>query len=42
MREVHGAADAEDPTTADILHGIVHDLEKRARMLSAENASPRR
>ncbi|MBL7255777.1 Dps family protein [Paractinoplanes lichenicola] len=42
IREVHDAVDAEDPTSADILHGIVHDLEKQAWMLTAENAMPRR
>jgi starvation-inducible DNA-binding protein len=42
MRDVHDEVDAEDPTTADILHGIIHDLEKQAWMLSAETATPRR
>jgi starvation-inducible DNA-binding protein len=42
MRDVHDDVDAEDPTTADILHGIIHDLEKQAWMLASENAAPRR
>ncbi|GAA2598458.1 DNA starvation/stationary phase protection protein [Winogradskya consettensis] len=42
IRDVHDAVDSEDPTTADILHGVIHDLEKQAWMLSAENAAPRR
>ncbi|MCW0213241.1 MAG: DNA starvation/stationary phase protection protein [Pseudonocardia sp.] len=36
-RDVHDAVDAEDPTTADLLHGVIADLEKQAWMLSAEN-----
>ncbi|GLY03896.1 MULTISPECIES: DNA starvation/stationary phase protection protein [Actinoplanes] len=35
IREVHDDVDAEDPTTADILHTVIHDLEKQAWMLSA-------
>ncbi|MCO7275368.1 MULTISPECIES: Dps family protein [Cellulosimicrobium] len=37
VREVHDAVDAEDPTTADILHEIIADLEKQAWFLSSEN-----
>ncbi len=36
-REVHDAVDAEDPTTADLLHAVIDGLEKQAWMLSAEN-----
>lgn len=36
-REVHDDVDAEDPTTADILHEVIHDLEKHAWMISSEN-----
>jgi starvation-inducible DNA-binding protein len=37
VREVHDSVDAEDPSTADLLHTIIHDLEKQAWMISAEN-----
>lgn len=37
VREVHDGVDAEDPTTADILHEIIADLEKQAWFLSSEN-----
>jgi starvation-inducible DNA-binding protein len=37
VREVHDAVDAEDPSTADLLHAIVDTLEKHSWMLSAEN-----
>lgn len=37
VRTVHDAVDAEDPTTADLLHEIIHDLEKQAWMISSEN-----
>lgn len=36
-RAVHDDVDAEDPTSADLLHTIIEDLEKQAWMLSAEN-----
>ncbi|MEU7813050.1 DNA starvation/stationary phase protection protein [Pseudonocardia sp. NPDC049154] len=36
-REVHDAVDAEDPSTADLLHALIVDLEKQAWMLSSEN-----
>jgi starvation-inducible DNA-binding protein len=35
MRGVHDAVDAEDPATADLLHGAIDDLEKHAWMLTA-------
>lgn len=37
VREVHDDVDAEDPTTADLLHTVIDRLEKQAWMLSAEN-----
>lgn len=37
IREVHDRVDAEDPTSADILHTILEDLEKKAWMLRSEN-----
>lgn len=37
VREVHDTVDAEDPTSADLLHTIVDSLEKLAWMVSAEN-----
>ena len=39
VRDVHDAVDAEDPTTADVLHEIIADLEKQAWFLSSENHS---
>ena len=36
-RAIHDSVDAEDPSTADLLHGIIIELEKQAWMLSAEN-----
>jgi starvation-inducible DNA-binding protein len=36
-REVHDDVDAEDPTTADLLHEIIADLEKQAWMITSEN-----
>ncbi|MEO6201265.1 MAG: DNA starvation/stationary phase protection protein [Cryobacterium sp.] len=42
IRAVHDAIDAEDPTSADILHGIIEKLEQYAWMVSAENRSPRK
>ena len=36
-REVHDDVDAEDPTTADILHDVIAELEKQAWMISSEN-----
>lgn len=40
VRDVHDAVDAEDPTTADILHVVLEKLEQFAWMVSAENRSP--
>jgi starvation-inducible DNA-binding protein len=37
MRTVHDDVDAADPSTADLLHAIIDDLEKAAWMLKAEN-----
>jgi starvation-inducible DNA-binding protein len=39
VRAVHHDVDAEDPTTADILHQIIEQLEKDAWMIGAENGS---
>ena len=36
-REVHDDVDAEDPSTADLLHEVIDALEKQAWMLSSEN-----
>ncbi|MFI6673134.1 Dps family protein [Kribbella sp. NPDC050470] len=36
-RFIHDRVDAEDPSTADLLHAIIVDLEKQAWMLGAEN-----
>ncbi|MDJ0334411.1 DNA starvation/stationary phase protection protein [Salinibacterium sp. G-O1] len=40
MREVHDEVDEEDPTSADILHGVIEKLEQFAWMVSAENRTP--
>jgi starvation-inducible DNA-binding protein len=37
---VHDAVDAEDPSTADLLHAVIDSLEKAAWMLGAENEKP--
>jgi starvation-inducible DNA-binding protein len=37
IRRVHDAVDAEDPSTADLLHAIIGGLEKQAWMLRSEN-----
>ncbi|MCV7226714.1 Dps family protein [Mycolicibacterium komossense] len=37
MRAVHDAVDAEDPSTADILHQLIDGLEKLAWMIKSEN-----
>ena len=37
MRDVHDEVDAADPSTADLLHAIIADLEKQAWMLKSEN-----
>ncbi len=36
-RRIHDDVDAEDPTTADILHTIIERLEQLAWMIDAEN-----
>lgn len=40
MREVHDEVDEADPTSADILHGVIEKLEQQAWFLSAENRRP--
>jgi starvation-inducible DNA-binding protein len=37
IRKVHDEIDAEDPSTSDLLHAIIDEIEKQAWMLSAEN-----
>lgn len=37
LRAVHDEVDAEDPSTADLLHAVIDGLEKHAWMVSAEN-----
>jgi starvation-inducible DNA-binding protein len=37
VRAVHDEVDAADPTSADLLHAIITDLEKQAWMLKSEN-----
>jgi starvation-inducible DNA-binding protein len=37
LRAVHDAVDAEDPTTADILHQQIDGLEKIAWLIKSEN-----
>jgi starvation-inducible DNA-binding protein len=37
IRTVHDDVDAADPSTADLLHSIIDDLEKAAWMLKSEN-----
>lgn len=37
MRTVHDTVDAEDPSTADILHQLIDGLEKQAWLLKSEN-----
>jgi starvation-inducible DNA-binding protein len=39
MRAVHDDVDAEDPSTTDLLHGIIDGFEKHAWLLSAQNRS---
>jgi starvation-inducible DNA-binding protein len=39
VRTVHDDVDAEDPSSADLLHAIIDDLEKQAWMLAMENRS---
>lgn len=40
IRKVHDEVDAEDPSTSDLLHSIIDQIEKQAWMLSAENRHP--
>lgn len=37
LRNVHDAVDAEDPSTADILHQLIDGLEKLAWLIKSEN-----
>ncbi|MDV3129222.1 DNA starvation/stationary phase protection protein [Mycobacterium sp. 21AC1] len=37
MRGVHDSVDAEDPSTADILHQLIDGLEKLAWLIKSEN-----
>ncbi|OBF27137.1 DNA starvation/stationary phase protection protein [Mycobacterium sp. ACS1612] len=37
IRGVHDAVDAEDPSTADILHQLIDGLEKLAWLIKSEN-----
>jgi starvation-inducible DNA-binding protein len=37
LRAVHDDVDAEDPSTADLLHQIIDSLEKLAWMIKSEN-----
>lgn len=37
VRRIHDEVDAEDPTTADILHAILERVEQLAWMIDAEN-----
>ncbi|MFJ3823097.1 Dps family protein [Streptomyces nodosus] len=40
VRTHHDQVDSEDPSTADLLHGIIVTLEKHAWMVGAENRTP--
>lgn len=40
MRRVHDQIDREDPTSTDILHKYIHDLEKQAWFIGSELAEP--
>jgi|SRR5215467_12863635 len=40
MRDVHNAVDEEDPSSSDLLHAIIEDLEKYAWMVGSENRTP--
>ena len=42
MRDVHDEVDEADPTSADILHGIIEKLEQYAWMVGAENRVAKR
>ncbi|TIC84002.1 DNA starvation/stationary phase protection protein [Nocardioides sp. GY 10127] len=39
-RRIHDEVDAEDPTSADIIHTILERLEQLAWMIDAENRTP--
>jgi starvation-inducible DNA-binding protein len=39
IRTVHDDVDAADPSTADLLHGIIDALEKEAWLLKSENGT---
>lgn len=39
IRTVHDDVDAADPSTADLLHAIIDDLEKEAWLLKSENGT---
>lgn len=39
VRARHDRVDAEDPSTADLLHAVIDTLEKHAWMVGAENRS---
>ena len=39
IRAVHDDVDAADPSTADLLHTIIDDLEKEAWLLKSENGT---
>ena len=41
MRSVHDEVDEADPTSADILHGILEKLEQQAWFISAETRTPK-
>ncbi|MGP7961423.1 Dps family protein [Sanguibacter sp. A247] len=41
VRRVHDEVDEDDPTSADILHGILEQLEQYAWFVSAEKRKPR-
>ena len=41
MRSVHDEVDEADPTSADILHGIIEKLEQQAWFISAETRTPK-
>jgi len=40
MREVHDTVDEADPSSADLLHGIIVRFEQLAWMVGAENRTP--
>lgn len=40
IRDVHDDIDAEDPSTSDLLHATIDQIEKQAWMLSAETRVP--